>query len=892
MSRSIERAQTIVSGQESLPDDPRPLVQQLKAEQEFGWARKILERVLERDSADVWAVQQLANCTCKDDEMVPAVRFRRALELLERIGLSEPGLTDAETLGLGGAIYKRRWEHGGQLEDLHTAFALYDAAWQRGIDEACRLYGAVNAAFVSDLLAQRSRLIAHVSGTAPTNAKEHAERARTLRQHALPLAQAQIARAVKQVADDEAAGVAAERMRQRVEELYWDWATLAELLFGLGDWQAAGDALGECALLLPQDAWQVHSTGHQLMTLARALETVDPPPAENVDRQQWPAAWKAIARLFGPHARFAVGAYRGKVGLALSGGGFRASLYHIGVLARLGEMDVLRSVEALSTVSGGSIVGAHYYLEVQRLLEAHADADITRADFIDAVRRVQKAFCEGVADNMRMRTLTNLGANLKMAFSHEYTRSNRLGELYERHFYAKVEDRHRGAAREMRQLLVEPAGEIKPFKPRQHNWRRRCKVPVLLLNATSLNSGHNWQFTGRWMGEPPETMDGGIDMNERYRRLWYEQAPNDRLRRWRLGDAVAASACVPGLFEPLVLPDLYPGRTVRLVDGGVHDNQGIEGLLAEGCTLVLASDASGQMDDAAEPPDNRLGVPLRANSILMDRVREAQYQDLRARVDSRSLQGLFFVHLKQGLDVASLDWNGCQDPTNAGAPQSCTGHGLDKALQRQLAAMRTDLDSFSETECEALMLAGYLMADHQFQQLQSEHERSGEGGTWGGFDVRAARGDWSFLRLGEVAKLPPDGADPRREELGRHIGLGAVLFFRVWKLSPVLRAVSTGMSALAALLLLAWLWRHGSDPIVLSWAPGKVWQVALLLVLLVGGVLFPVLNWVRPQQAMRGVATKLALAFVGWVMGWLHVTVFDRLFLALGKVERVLGRRG
>ena len=59
----------------------------------------------------------------------------------------------------------------------------------------------------------------------------------------------------------------------------------------------------------------------------------------------------------------------GKVGLALSGGGFRASFYHIGVLARLAEADVLRHVDVLSTVSGGSIVGAHYYLLLRDLLE-------------------------------------------------------------------------------------------------------------------------------------------------------------------------------------------------------------------------------------------------------------------------------------------------------------------------------------------------------------------------------------------------------------------------------------------------------------------------------------------------------------------------------------------
>ena len=52
----------------------------------------------------------------------------------------------------------------------------------------------------------------------------------------------------------------------------------------------------------------------------------------------------------------------GKMGLALSGGGFRASIYHIGVLAALAEHDMLRHVEVLSCVSGGSILGAYYYL--------------------------------------------------------------------------------------------------------------------------------------------------------------------------------------------------------------------------------------------------------------------------------------------------------------------------------------------------------------------------------------------------------------------------------------------------------------------------------------------------------------------------------------------------
>jgi NTE family protein len=53
---------------------------------------------------------------------------------------------------------------------------------------------------------------------------------------------------------------------------------------------------------------------------------------------------------------------RTKLGLALAGGGFRASLFHVGVLRELARRGLLGKVEVLSTVSGGSIVGALYYL--------------------------------------------------------------------------------------------------------------------------------------------------------------------------------------------------------------------------------------------------------------------------------------------------------------------------------------------------------------------------------------------------------------------------------------------------------------------------------------------------------------------------------------------------
>ena len=48
------------------------------------------------------------------------------------------------------------------------------------------------------------------------------------------------------------------------------------------------------------------------------------------------------------------------LGLALSGGGFRATAFHLGTLKRLRELGLLQKVDVISTVSGGSIAGAYW----------------------------------------------------------------------------------------------------------------------------------------------------------------------------------------------------------------------------------------------------------------------------------------------------------------------------------------------------------------------------------------------------------------------------------------------------------------------------------------------------------------------------------------------------
>src|SRR3954469_12402362 len=103
-------------------------------------------------------------------------------------------------------------------------------------------------------------------------------------------------------------------------------------------------------------------------------------------------AWRTLAMLVGDASEALGGMAAGKVGLALSGGGFRASLFHIGVLARLAELDLLRHVEVLSCVSGGSIVGAHYYLLLRELLQRIPDRKVDRGEYVTLVRNLAEQF--------------------------------------------------------------------------------------------------------------------------------------------------------------------------------------------------------------------------------------------------------------------------------------------------------------------------------------------------------------------------------------------------------------------------------------------------------------------------------------------------------------------
>jgi predicted acylesterase/phospholipase RssA len=909
LERDVALAELVLRGQSLPAGEIFMLAERLKRKNKFGHARRLFGRVWNEGWSDkktsaAKVGQRFALTTYKDPDLPAGRRFARALEILGDVERLE--LTTAErqeSLGQRGAIHKRRWQVEGQRADLDRALGFYLEGHELGV-KTDQGYNGINAAFVLDLLAREDAEEARASGRVSVVATERAARSTAIR---------------RELVDILTQLMITERWLQ---DYWWFYATLAEAQLGLGDFAAAIATLRDYNRVhgLGHDGpplhavdpersewvvprWEFESTLTQLATMARLqvdlaglLSDSAAATTPGIDPKRWRTDGRETLRSYlGEYAPGLDRAETGKVGLALSGGGFRASFVHIGVLAYLAERDMLRRVEVLSCVSGGSIVGAHYYLELQRVLETRPDRLIAAEDYLDIVGRVEEHFLAGVQTNIRCQVFGTIWSNLRAFLQPGYTTTRRLGVLYERELYARVDDGRRQTPRYLHSLIVRPAGEEATFAPKYDNWRRRAKVPMLVLNATTLNTGHNWQFTATWMGEPPLQLAAEIESNYELRRLYHWEAPRQRdvwrhrilrpfappdYRSIRLGEAVAASSCVPGLFEPLVLPRLYPDKVVRLVDGGVHDNQGTASLIEQDCNVLIVSDASGQMEAVDDPSGSRLGVSMRAFNVSMARVRDAQYRELEARTRTGLIRGLMFMHLKRDLDSVAVDWVDCQDPHEASDDARpalrrgvLTGYGIQKSIQTLLSGIRTDLDSFTDLEAYALMLTGYRQAADQFACLP------------GAATAPRIERRWAFQ---QVEPLLTPG--PAFEEVQRQLAVGGQVAFKIWRLSLPLQAVAVA-AAVAAVYGLWWVWTTFPTYDV-SLPLGSVKDLGWYIALLAAGFLAPraVALWRYRQTIQRYgirslVATVLALLFK------LHLLVFDPRFLSRGRLDRLLARR-
>ena len=154
----------------------------------------------------------------------------------------------------------------------------------------------------------------------------------------------------------------------------------------------------------------------------------------------------------------------------------------------------------------------------------------------------------------------------------------------------------------------------------------------------------------------------------------------------------------------MVVPKLFDDLTIELVDGGVHDNQGVEGLVDRGCTHRIISDGSGQMPDLARPSTRLPAVLGRVISIYGDAEREQRLLQLLREGDSTG-----FMHLQTGLPARERTPGG--QVSEKEAKIESTDFGVLEDVQRALAQVRTDLDSFCEVEAWSLMADAYQLTE-------------------------------------------------------------------------------------------------------------------------------------------------------------------------------------
>jgi predicted acylesterase/phospholipase RssA len=854
------------------------LYQNLTQYEQFGYATEILLKKID-DNEDrgieikLSKYQDLADNIYKDSSLSSYFKFDKAINILKSFCDLEH-TKNSRTLGIAGEIYKSKWKFDHQFHNLLQSRAYFKKGyliWKNKTHKSIQtetdcINTAVHYAHLNELIVIENLERLSESSEITSETLDRFETAQATRREII---QGYLMDSEKVIFKNEI---------DAKEKLY---VALAEAFFGLRMYKKALYFIK----LYTQDKtenWQIKSFTKQLYNLThyQNLEknqkstNKDPFCKHEIDEELQKECLVALNLQLDENETIENSKPRqqNKLGIGLSGGGFRAALFHIGVLAALAEKDKLKDIEVISCVSGGSIIGAFYYLKIKQLYETKADETIVPEDYIKIVKEIESEFLTAVQENLRMRLLTSFSDNIKMWKGESYSRSHRLGELYEEYFYTPLFYKSSNSKEQkpiyMSDLFIIPFGDQK-FKLNEDNWKRSNKVPQLILNSTAVNTGHNWQFTASWMGEPPTYISDDFDVKPRLRRMYYENAP-ERYQKFRLGYAVAASSCVPVLFQPLVLKGLYKNFDLELIDGGVHDNQGIASILEQECNEIIISDASAQMPDNAVNTGNVTSLFFRVDTILQERLREIQLLDLKSRKYTSIVNKLSIVHLKNGLAQLPVSWINSTDVNRSiiyekeiEDENALLKFGLMKKIQKGLSEVRTDLDSFNDIEGYALMYSGYQQMMHESSSVNIKTE------------------NWNFLKVAESCTIPA-----KEKQLVNQLKVSSFVPFKIVRMSKGLSYSVLGIGGLLLLFLLGYLIMNWNNPIPWQQIDITYNFIGLTLIVFLVGFLS---KFLAKVINIESVVKKKALLFVlitfGWAFSRIYIAIFNPWYNRMGKVK-------
>ena len=267
--------------------------------------------------------------------------------------------------------------------------------------------------------------------------------------------------------------------------------------------------------------------------------------------------------------------------LCLSGGGYRAMLFHVGAIIRLDEAGILSKLSRISSVSGGSITAAALALRWKTLDFSEGKAR-KLSDFVNDIR--------SMAD-----TTVDMGAIIGGAIL-PGSISDRVSAAYDRILF-------RGAT--LQDLPDDTKGE----------------GPRFVLNATNIQSAALWRFSRPYMGDY---------------RIGLIRNPTISLAK-----AVAASSAFPPFLSPCTIDIAQPVEhtagsdlskppyidSVMLCDGGVYDNLGLETVVKR-YTIILVSDAGQKIAPEESPHTDWARHSLRILDMVDNQVRSLRKRHL------------------------------------------------------------------------------------------------------------------------------------------------------------------------------------------------------------------------------------------------------------------------
>ena len=266
----------------------------------------------------------------------------------------------------------------------------------------------------------------------------------------------------------------------------------------------------------------------------------------------------------------AIGGANKRIGLAMSGGGFRAAAFHLGVMRKLESIGLLDKLDLLSCVSGGSIAGA--------FVAANWDKP-DKLDRLDAYLRTRSIAVSSVIGGI---------------FDPFETRLEKLADSYDR-------DLFHGAT------LSDLAGG-----------------PRVYLNASNLATGNLFFFVA----------GGGLPEEMGEHELGVVPASDFKVSRAVAASSAFPPVFPPLRLDSSIYAHATSVEYVTLTDGGVYDNMGINPVVRverNALDYAIVSDGGKPFAIDEHPTDSSLMVLKASLGIMMEQIRGLQFDRLQHR---------------------------------------------------------------------------------------------------------------------------------------------------------------------------------------------------------------------------------------------------------------------